>query len=179
MSASRAEPSRTISKSAGCISSRRARSSWANRCQSQGETARPAQGGLGNIQARRQAARHPGAGARMSPRPPSPRYWTSPAPPSTTSSRPARSLPADPKTRTALMLYFNTNVGATLTWRRPHERPAGPAHSGPAWRGTASVRQSAIRRRTLRRWPAIALTRPGANGRRRGPLFPHPGRGAG
>ena len=31
------------------------------RCQSQGETARPAQGGLGNIQARRQAARHPGA----------------------------------------------------------------------------------------------------------------------
>ena len=44
----------------------------------------------------------------------SPRYWTSPAPPSTTSSRPARSLRADYKTRTALMLYFNTNVGATL-----------------------------------------------------------------
>ena len=52
--------------------------------------------------------------ARMSPRPRSPRYWTSPAPPSTTSSRPARSLPADYKARTALMLYFNTNVGATL-----------------------------------------------------------------
>ena len=31
------------------------------RCQSQGETARPAQGSLGNIQARRQGARHPGA----------------------------------------------------------------------------------------------------------------------
>ena len=27
---------------------------------------------------------------------------------------PARSLRADPKARTALMLYFNTNVGATL-----------------------------------------------------------------
>ena len=25
----------------------------------------------------------------------------------------------------------------SATWRRPHERPAGPAHSGPAWRGTA------------------------------------------
>ncbi len=53
--------------------------------------------------------------ARMSPRPRSPRYWTSPAPPSTTSSRPARSLRADYKAPTALMLYFNTNVGATLT----------------------------------------------------------------
>ena len=50
----------------------------------------------------------------FSPRPRSPRSWTSPAPPSTTSSRPARSLRADPKARTALMLYFNTNVGATL-----------------------------------------------------------------
>ena len=39
------------------------------------------------------------------------------APPSTTLSRPARSLRADPKARTALMLYFNTNVGATL-WRQ-------------------------------------------------------------
>ena len=33
--------------------------------------------------------------ARMSPRPRSPRYWTSPAPPSTTLSRPARSCPDD------------------------------------------------------------------------------------
>ena len=57
--------------------------------------------------------------ARMSPRPRSPRYWTSPAPPSTTSSRPARSLRADPKARTALMLYFNTNVGATLSCTQP------------------------------------------------------------
>ena len=48
----------------------------------------------------------------------SPRSWTSPAPPSTTSSRPARSLRADYKARTALMLYFNTNVGATLLWSR-------------------------------------------------------------
>ena len=52
--------------------------------------------------------------ARMSPRPPSPRYSTSPALPSTTSSRPARSLQADPKARTALMLYFNSNLVATL-----------------------------------------------------------------
>ena len=36
---------------------------------------------------------------------------------------PARSLRADPKTRTALMLYFNTNVGATLG-RRKVSRPA-------------------------------------------------------
>ena len=33
---------------------------------------------------------------------------------STTSSRPARSLRADYKARAALMLYFNTNMGATL-----------------------------------------------------------------
>ena len=80
-----------------------------------GEAARPAQGGLGNIQASTARSKTSGrCWARMSPRPRSPRYWTSPAPPSTTSSRPARSLRADPKARTALMLYFNTNVGATL-----------------------------------------------------------------
>ena len=38
----------------------------------------------------------------------------SPAPPSTASSRPARSLRVDYKVRFGLMLYFNTNVGATL-----------------------------------------------------------------
>ena len=66
--------------------------------------------------------------ARMSPRPLSPRYWTSPAPPSTTSSRPARSLRADPKARTALMLYFNTNVGATLSGTRSIVRASCPPH---------------------------------------------------
>ena len=35
------------------------------------------------------------------------------APPSTTSSRPARSLRADYNARDGLMLYFNTNMGAT------------------------------------------------------------------
>ena len=87
------------------------------RCQSQGETARPAQGGLGNIQARRQGARHPGAVGQGCLQGLDRQVWTSPAPPSTTSSRPARSLRADPKARTALMLYFNTNVGATLDSR--------------------------------------------------------------
>ena len=64
-------------------------------------------GALGTSQARRQGVKTSGrCWARMSPRPPSPRYSTSPAPPSTTSSRPARSLQADPKARTSPYVVF-------------------------------------------------------------------------
>ena len=95
--------------------------------------------------------------ARMSPRPPSPRYWTSPAPPSTTSSRPARSLRADPKARTALMLYFNTNVGALrwLQWdtsfgarsnssrsRSRSRKPSSPFMRRALWSGSVWVTRS-------------------------------------
>ena len=77
------------------------------RCQSQGENC--SAGPRGPWEHPGSTARSKTSGrcwARMSPRPPSPRYSTSPAPPSTTSSRPARSLQADPKARTALMFVF-------------------------------------------------------------------------
>ena len=93
-----------------------------------GKTARPAQGGLGNIQARRQGARHPGAVGQG---------CLQGLDRQDTGRLPLRPLPFHPdpqdrsgtehKARTALMLYFNTNVGATLS---PSSTPSARSSTG-------------------------------------------------
>ena len=95
------------------------------RCQSQGETARPAQGGLGNIQARRQGARHPGAVGQE---------CLQGLDRQDTGRLPLRPLPLhpDPQDRSRLTTRLGpplccistTNVGATLKQRLPSDRPA-------------------------------------------------------